>query len=172
MNPIVLEVLLKQIRSLRRIYLVMLACILAIVVATLALGPPGMTVVHSSTLYWAELGLALLAILLVGLVMPLARRRLLDPERVRTAEADMLKAWGLSEQVEPTIGRQAVYLTRYTAGCVISWGLAASVGLYGLVAGMLGAHAAVTGLFLAASIFTLLLLPPRGEWLKGAMEKL
>lgn len=172
MNPLVAEVLEKQMRSLRRIYLVMGILVLGIIVATLILGTRTGLTLQSATLLWAQGILGLLSLLLLALVLPLVRSRLLDSKRVRDAGPEMLKAWGVPADIEPNIGFQAVYLTRYTAGCVISWGLTASVGLYGLVAGMLGASPWVAGLFLAAAVFVLLLLPPREGWIRKEMAKL
>ncbi len=172
MISIVASVLDRQMRSLRRIYLVMILCVLGIIVATLALGVGAGLPLQSGTLLWAELFLGGFSVLLLGLVMPLVRRRLLSSSRLRAAGPEMLKAWGVPEDIQPAIGFQAVYLTRYTAGCVISWGLTASVGLYGLVAGLLGADPMIAGLFLAASVFVMLVLPPRAEWLRLEIEKL
>jgi hypothetical protein len=83
-----------------------------------------------------------------------------------------MTAWGVPEEVETNLGRQAVFLTRYTAGCVIAWGLGASVGLYGLVVRMLGASAPVAGAFLAASVFVTFLLPPRANWVSEVVRSL
>jgi len=170
--PIVAEVFEKQLKSLRRIYLVMNGCLVGIIVVTLVLGSRDGVPLKSNTLLWAQISLAGFSVLLLGLVLPLIRRRLLSSKRVQKAGPEMLKAWGVPEEIHPVIGAQAVFLTRYTAGCVISWGLTASVGLYGLVAGMLGADPAVAGLFLAGSVFVMLILPPRPKWLRQEIERL
>lgn len=172
MNPVIEEVLTRQLRSLKRIYLVMVFLCAAIVAATLALGDPAGRLAAQTTLWWAQAGLGLLGLLLLAVVVPLSRSRLLDPGRVRAAGPALLRSWGLSEAIAPQIARQAVFLTRYTAGCVVSWGLAVSVALYGLVASLLGACPAATGAFLAASVFTLLLLPPRAERVRRGMEQM
>jgi hypothetical protein len=147
-------------------------CVAGVVVATLVLGAPELAVLDPHLLFWAEVALGALAAVLLALVMPVARRRLLDPERVRRADPAALKSWGVSAEIDPAVARQAVYLTRYTAGCVISWGLSASVALYGLVAGMLGTHPAITGAFLAASVFALLMLPPVESRVRLVLEGL
>jgi len=170
--PIVAEVFERQVRSLRRIYGVMIGCLAAIIAVTLVLGSGETVPVQGDTLTWALAALGGFSLLLLGVVVPLARRRLMSPARIRTAGPDMLRAWGVPEDIPRSIGFQAVFLTRYTAGCVISWGLTASIGLYGLVAGMLGATPAMAGLFLAAAVFVILVLPPRAGWLRDEIEKL
>ena len=172
MNPVMEEVLARQLRSLKRIYLVMCVLCAGVVVAALVLGGPAGRLAGQTTLWWAQAALGLLGAVLLAVVVPLSRRRLLDPGRVREAGPDLLRSWGLSEAIAPQIARQAVYLTRFTAGCVVSWGLAASVALYGLVASLLGAHPAVTGAFLAAAVFTLLLLPPGAGQVRRGMERM
>ncbi len=171
MHPLLDEIFSRQVRSLFWIYSV---------IALLLLGLCGVCVIVSAPSAWlrspylpfAEAGLGLLAVLLLGAAVPLARRRLLDPGRVKRAGPGMLSAWGLPAEVDPVLGRQAVFLTRYTAGCVISWGLAASVGLYGLVVRMLGASTIVTGGFLAAAVFVYALLPPVAKGLRRTLAEL
>lgn len=172
MNPIVAEVLEKQIKSLKWIYTVMSVTVLATFVITLLLDSPVDAGSGSNILLWTQLGLGVFAALLLFLILPLARARLLNPDRVRNASEEQLAKWGLPDNIDPQIGRQAVYLTRYTAGSVISWGLAAATGLYGLVARMLGSTPIISGLFLAAAIFVLVLLPPRAQWLRETVERI
>lgn len=172
MNPIVAEVVEKQIKSLKWIYGVMALTVLGTFVVTLVLGTTADAGADSGILLWTQLGLGVFGALLLGLILPITRSRLLDPDRVRNASEEKLSSWGLPKNIDPQIGRQAVYLTRYTAGNVISWGLAAATGLYGLVARMLGSPALVSGLFLAAAVFVLVLLPPRSQWLRDTVEKI
>ena len=172
MNPIVAEVVEKQVRSLKWIYAVMTATVVATLVITFILDSPAEAASDSGILLWTQVGLAVFAALLLAVILPLARSRLLNPDRVRNAPADQLSKWGLPENINPQIGRQAVYLTRYTAGSVVSWGLAAATGLYGLVARMLGSTTIVAALFLAAAVFVLVLLPPRAQWLRETVERI
>ena len=172
MNPIVAEVVEKQIKSMKWIYGVMAFTVLATFVITLLLDTPDAAGADSGILLWTQLGLGVFAALLLGLILPITRARLLNPNRIKNASEEKLASWGLPKNIDPQIGRQAVYLTRYTAGSVISWGLAAATGLYGLVARMLGSTALVSGLFLATAVFVLVLLPPRGQWLRDTVEKI
>jgi multidrug efflux pump subunit AcrB len=172
MNQIVAEVVEKQIKSLKWIYGVMAVTVLATFVVTLVLDPGTDAGADSGILLWTQLGLGVFAALLLSLILPITRARLLNPDRVKNASEEKLSSWGLPKNIDPQIGRQAVYLTRHTAGSVISWGLAAATGLYGLVARMLGSPALVSGLFLAAAVFVLILLPPRGQWLRDTVEKI
>jgi hypothetical protein len=172
MNPVVAEVVEKQIKSLKWIYAVMAVTVLGTFAVTLVLGSPAGDGSESGILLWTQLGLGVFGALLLGLLLPIVRARLLNPDRVRNATGEQLANWGLPENIDPQIGRQAVYLTRYTAGSVITWGLAAATGLYGLVARMLGSTPLVSGLFLAAAVFVLVLLPPRGQWLRETVEKI
>jgi hypothetical protein len=128
--------------------------------------------VRTPILLWSEVILGILAGALLVVVVPLVRRRLLSPERVRSAEPETFKSWGLPEDIPPAIARPAIFLTRYTAGCVVTWGLAAAVGLYGLVARLLGAPSVLAGALLAAGVFVLLLLPPRKAWVRQQVESL
>jgi hypothetical protein len=92
---------------------------------------------------------------------------------VEAADPAQLKAWGLPDHVlQVSVGRQAVYLTRYTAGSVLSWGLCASVGLYGLVARMLGAPGLLAASFLAATVAVMVLLAPRAAVVRQQVEAL
>ena len=163
MNPVVAEVIEKQIKSLKWIYGVMVFTVLGTFAVTLLLGAPAGPGGDSGILLWTQLGLGAFGAVLLGLILPITRARLLDPVRVKNAPEDKLAAWGLPKSIDPQIGRQAVYLTRYTAGCVISWGLAAACGLYGLVARMLGSSPLTAGL---------VLLPPRGQWLRETVERI
>lgn len=172
MNPLLAEVIDQQLRSLKWIYAVMGASVLGMFTATLILGPPEWMGLNPEILLWTELGLLFLGALLLGLALPIVRARLLDPARVRRLPAKTLAAWGLPDRIDERLGRQAVFLTRYTAGCVVSWGLAAASGLYGLVARMLGASAPVAGVLLAAAVFVLVLLPPHSKWLRETVENL
>lgn len=172
MNPVVAEVVEKQIKSLKWIYAVMALTVLGTFTATLVLAPPADPGAGSGVLLWTQLGLGVFGALLLGLILPLARARLLNPDRVKNASAEQLANWGLPPNIDPQIGRQAVYLTRYTAGSVISWGLAAANGLYGLIARMLGSPALISGFFLAAAVFVLVLLPPRSKWLRDTVERI
>lgn len=172
MIGIVAEVVEKQIKSLKWIYAVMSATVLATLIVTLVLDSPAEAASENRLLLWTQLGLGIFGALLLGLLLPIARSRLLNPDRVRNASAEQLASWGLPENLDPQIGRQAVYLTRYTAGSVVSWGLAAATGLYGLVARMLGSTTIIAALFLAAAVFVLLLLPPRAQWLRETVERI
>ncbi len=168
MHALLEQIFSRQVRSLIWIYSVIASLLLGLCAVCIIIGSPSAWLL-SPYLPWTEAGLSLLAVLLLGVAVPLARRRLLDPGHVRRAGPETLVAWGLPAGVDPILGRQAVFLTRYTAGCVISWGLAASVGLYGLVVRMLGASAPVTGGFLAAAVFAYALLPPLTTDLRKAL---
>jgi hypothetical protein len=172
MNRLVVEVYQNQLRSLKWIYAIIFMCVLGICAVTIVLGPPLVAIVQASTLLVVELILGGLAAGLIFVVVPLSRKKLCSPDRVRTAAPEQLQSWGLPADIDQVIGRQAVFLTRYTAGCVISWGLSASVGLYGLITRMLGSPAAISGIFLALAVFFLMLLPPRGQWLKEKLQVL
>lgn len=172
MNPIVAEVVEKQIKSLKWIYAVMSITVVATFIVTLVLDSPADAAPEGGILLWTQLGLGVFGALLLGLVLPIARARLLDPDRVKNASKEQMAKWGLPDNIDPQIGRQAVYLTRYTAGSVVSWGLAAANGLYGLVARMLGSTPVVAALFLAAAVFVLVLLPPRTQWLRETVERI
>jgi hypothetical protein len=172
MNPIVAEVVEKQIKSLKWIYAVMSITVLATLAITLVLDSPAGATSESSLLLWTQLGLGVFGVLLLAVVLPIARARLLNPDRVKNASDQQLASWGLPDNIDPQIGRQAVYLTRYTAGSVVSWGLAAATGLYGLVARMLGSTSVIAALFLAAAVFVLVLLPPRSQWLRETVERI
>ena len=172
MNRLVVEVYEKQLRSLKWIYVIIVVCVLGICSVTIVLGPPLGVIVKPSSLLLVELILGGLAAGLTLIVVPLSRQKLCNPDRVRRAPAEQLQSWGLPADIDPVIGRQAVFLTRYTAGCIISWGLSASVGLYGLITRMLGSNAPISGLFLSLAVFFLLILPPRGQWLKEKLSAL
>ena len=172
MIGIVAEVVEKQIKSLKWIYAVMSATVLATLVITMVLDSPAEAAGESSILLWTQLGLGVFGVLLLAVVLPIARARLMNPDRVKNASAEQLASWGLPENIDPQIGRQAVYLTRYTAGSVVSWGLAAATGLYGLVARMLGSTTIIAALFLAAAVFVLVLLPPRAQWPRETVERI
>jgi hypothetical protein len=172
MNPIVAEVVDKQIKSLKWIYAVMSVTVLGTFLVTLLLDSPADPGSGTNILLWTQLGLGVFGALLLGLILPIARARLLNPDRVKNASDEQLATWGLPKNIDPQIGRQAVYLTRYTAGSVISWGLSAATGLYGLVARMLGSTPLISGLFIAAAVFVLVLLPPRAQWLRDTVERI
>ena len=169
MNPLVTDVLERQLRSLRRLYGILLALAAGLGVATFLVPvPEGLNVPGGLPLVETAMGVLCAGMLL--LAVPLSRRRLLDPARARAVDAAGLVSWGLPADIDPTIGRQAVYLTRYSAGCVVTWGLAASVGLYGVVSRLMGAWLPVAAIFTAASLFTLLLLPPRIDSARRGLE--
>jgi len=171
-NPLIEEILARQLRSLRRIHAVILVLVLVMCAGAILIESPSLGFASPVTLTWLEVVLALLGIALVAIIIPLSRRRLLNPDMVRRAKSDTLQAWGVPQEIDPTIGRQAIFLTRYTAGCVITWGLGASVGLYGLIARLIGSSAAVTAGFLALAIFVLVLLPPRADRAREALNGL
>jgi hypothetical protein len=170
LHPRVAEVAAGQLRTLRGIYIGLGGLILAILIATLVLGAPLRGGAEGT--WWIELALGLLSLLLLGLLLPLLRRRLLGTARLQRLDAAALERLGLPAELDRRIGRQAVYLTRYTAGCVVSWGLCAAVALYGLVVRMLGAGAWETGGFFALAVFVLALLPPQRQRLFAALESL
>ncbi len=168
-HPLVEQVAERQLRSLKIIYGVLGLLLAAILVVTLVLGDP--LGPQAADMLWLEAALAGLSLLLLALVVPLTRRKMLSTGRLKRADPKELTQVGLPEGIDPRIGRQAVYLTRYTAGCVITWGLCVSVGLYGLVARMMGSSGLVTGGFFAAAAFVLLLLPPqRGRMFSALAE--
>jgi len=169
LHPLVVEVADRQFSALKGIYLVLAGLLLAILVTTIILGAP-FDSGGSAGLWWIEALLAGLSVLLLGLVMPLARRRFMGTDRLQKASAEDLQAAGLPAGIDLRICRQALYLTRYTAGCVITWGLCSAVGLYGLVARMMGAGALETGLFFALAAFAMALLPPDRARLTAALE--
>ena len=171
MNAIIEEITVQQLRSLRWIYGVMGALTLTMLVSAWLLGPASPTF-HDSGSLLVEGLLGGLACLLLFVLLPWLRRRMLDSQRVLEADPRTLQRWGLPEGVPPHLGRPAIYLTRYTAGCVLSWGLSAAVALYGLVASMLGARSLVAGLLFSAATFCLLLLPPDGKKLRQLLKKL
>jgi hypothetical protein len=170
MHPIVANVAEKQIKSLKWIYGIMALTVMGTSSVTLLLGPPADVGAGFGILQWTQLGLGIFGALLLGLILPVTRARLLNPDRVKNASDKQLATWGLPNNINPQIGRQAIYLTRYTAGSVISWGLATATGLYGLIVRMLGSPALVSGFFLAAAILVLVLLPPRRQWLFETIE--
>jgi hypothetical protein len=169
LHPLVSEVSQRQFKTLKLIYLVLTILLMAILVVTLVLGSP-MDSSSMGGLLWLEALLAGLSLAMLGLLIPLARKRLLSTERLAKATEQELSSAGLPEGIDPRIGRQAVYLTRYTAGCVITWGLCTAVGMYGLVARMMGAGALETGGFFAVATFVLVLLPPDRCKLNSALE--
>jgi len=164
----VLQVTERQLRSLGLIRLGLGGLTLAMLASALLLGAPLAAGLGAPG--WLEAGLGGLALVLLAGAVPLARRRLLAPARVLLADRAQLEAWGLPADVPLRVGRQAVYLTRYTAGCVVAWGLGSAVGLYGLLAGLLGASPWVTGSLFAGAAFTLVLLPPERARLLSALE--
>lgn len=172
LHPLVARVAGQQLTTLRRIHVVFLLLLLALAAAIIWLAPP---------FERADLGLEpgpveyllLLAGLLVALVVvPLLRWRLLDNRRVARAGERLLAGWGLPRGVPLPIGRQAVYLSRYTAGSVMSWALAVSLALYGLVGRLLGSGTLVAGLLLAAAAFLLVWLWPDRARLAQALVEL
>lgn len=170
LHPLVEQVAERQLASLKIIYCVLAGLLVAILIVTLVLGDP-LGPDLAAEVVWLEATLAGLSLLLLALVVPLSRRKMLATDRLRRADPQELTRVGLPEGIDPRIGRQAVYLTRYTAGCVISWGLCVSVGLYGLVARMMGSTGLVTGAFFAASAFVLLLLPPQRDRMFSALAE-
>jgi hypothetical protein len=170
LHPLVRQVTERQLRSLGFIRLGLGALTLAMLASALWLGAPLDAGLGLGAPGWLEAGLGGFGLALLAGVVPLARRRLLDPARVQAAGAAQLEAWGLPPDVPLRVGRQAVYLTRYTAGCVVAWGLASAVGLYGLMAGLLGASVWVTGALFAAAAFTQVLLPPERARLVATLE--
>ncbi len=167
MTALIEEITRKQLRSLRLIFGVLVTLVLLLVASSWWLGSS-----TAAGTIWVEVILGSLAAILIGVLLPWQRRRMMDIERVRHADEDLLQRWGLPPDVDLHLGRPAVYLTRYTAGCVLSWGLSAAVALYGLVARMLGAGALVSGLFFATATFSLLLLPPDGKKLRQRLTQL
>ncbi|RLB59178.1 MAG: hypothetical protein DRI34_02715 [Deltaproteobacteria bacterium] len=160
LHPLVAEVASQQFATLRRIHVVFLLLLVVLAAVVIWLSPP---------FERASLGLPpgpgeyllLLAGLLVALVViPLLRLRLLDTGRVARAGERQLAGWGLPRGVPAPLGRQAVYLSRYTAGSVMSWALAVSLALYGLVARLLGSGALLAALLLATAAFLLVWLGP------------
>ena len=170
LHPLVEQVAARQLATLKIIYLVLGGLVMAVLVVTLVLGDP-LGPDASAGLWWLEALLAGMSLILLALVVPLARRRLLGTARLRDADAQELARVGLPEGLDLRIGRQAIYLTRYTAGCVISWGLCVAVALYGLVARMMGASGLQAGLFFAAAAFVLILLPPQRARMRSALEE-
>jgi len=175
LHPLVAEVAERQHRLLRIIYAALAGLLLAALATTLLLDPPALDLDVPSLgdpFAWITWSLLCFAGILLGVCLPFVRSRLLAVARVQTADRRLLQAAGLPEDIDPTIGRQALYLTRFTAGMVLSWGLGAAVGLYGLVARMLGANALATGVFFALSALTLALLPPDRRRLERALASL
>jgi len=171
LHPIVLQVAERQLRALGLIRLGLGGLTLAMLASALLLGAPLDAGLGLAAPGWLEGGLLGLGALLLAGAVPFSRRRLLAPRRVQAADRAQLEVWGLPKDVPLRVGRQAVYLTRYTAGCVVGWGLGSAVGLYGLMAGLLGASAWVTGLLFAAAVFTLVLLPADRARLFATLEE-
>ncbi len=168
-HPLVLDVANRQLRILKLIY-AMMALVLAVLLGiSLWLGGPA-EFSYFAEFHWITLALAAASVILLGAVVPFSRSRLMNPERVRAMGTEEFQKLGLSEQMDESIGRQALFLSRYTAGCVATWGVCEAVGLYGLMAGMMGASNWVTGLFFAAPAFTMAFLPPSGLSVFKALE--
>ncbi len=168
-HPLVVEVTHRQIRTLRVIYIIM--NLLLAVLLGLALwlgGPADFSYFHEFD--WIKLFLAVTALVLLGLVVPFSRNRLIKPEKILEVGPQDLKKLGLPENIDERIGRQALFLSRYTAGCVATWGICEAVGLYGLMTGMMGASGWITGLFFAAPAFTMALLPPSSSSVFTALD--
>lgn len=172
MNPLLEEVLNKQVKTLNCIYYTILVCISGAMVASLFLGSDDSILENIPSVLWVELGLVAMGALVLGLALPIAYKRLTSIEKVKSASRKMLMDWGLPEAVPFDMGRQAVYLTRYTAGCILSWIMTASVGLYGLIARVLNKNLFWTALFFAGSLIVMLLVRPRKQHLKQSIEKL
>lgn len=158
-HPLVLKVTERQLRTLKLIYIMMAVVLAVLLVVTLWLGGPA-DFSYFEEFYWIKLALAVAGAILLGAVVPFARSRLMKPERIRSVGPQEFQKLGLPEEIDERIGRQALYLSRYTAGCVVTWGISEAVGLYGLMVGMMGSAAWITGLFFAAPAFTLAFLPP------------
>jgi MFS family permease len=169
MNPIVYEIFEKQMRSLVWIFIAMYVFLAITAGFGIFIGFQNVDLRYST---WVNSILAILSAVLLGLVLPIARRRLLDPKRVRNAAPEKLVSWGLPKNIEPTIGKQAAFLTRYSAGCVISWGLALSIGIYGLVSSIMGSSLIIVGLFFAAAAISLGIFPPKKKWVEEVMDEL
>jgi len=171
LHVLVRQVAERQLHALGLIRLGLGGLTLVMLASALVLGAPLDAGLGLGAPLWLEGGLVGLGALLLAVAVPLSRRRLLAPARVQAADREQLEAWGLPKDVPLRVGRQAVFLTRYTAGCVVAWGLASAVGLYGLMAGLLGASAWVTGVLFAAAAFTLVLLPAERARLFAILEE-
>jgi hypothetical protein len=172
MHPLVTQVAQRQLRSLRFIYGAMLIMAAGLLLAALLLGPPEEFAWGVGGFATAELVLGGIVLVLLAVAVPLTWGRLASPARVLAADRAQLVRWGLPAELDPAVGRQAVFLTRYSAGCVIAWGLCVSVDLYGLLARLLGGAAWLVGLFFAASTFALLLLTPRAGPMQDGLERM
>jgi hypothetical protein len=170
LHPLVREVAARQLRALAGIHLGLGGLTGVMLGSALWLGAPLDLGLGPASPGWFELMLGALAVGLLAFGVPLSRRRLLAPALVQRADRARLEAWGLPEDVPLRVGRQAVYLTRYTAGCVVAWGLASAVALYGLMASLLGASPWVVGALFGAAAFTLVLLPARKGPLVRTLE--
>ncbi len=170
LHPLFVDILERQLRALWRIRVGMLLFVLAVSLAGFLLpAPEGW--LPARTVWWCEIGLGGLsvALLLAALV---ALRRLGDAGRVARAGADELRGYGLPEGLDLALSRQAVFLTRASAGWVLAWGLSTSTGISGLVCRMLGSPMWVAALFFAVALGALLSLRLPSAGLRHMLENL
>ena len=99
LHPVVVEVTDGQFSTLKRIYFVLAGLLLAILVTAIVLGAP-FDSGESVGLWWIEALLAGMSMLLLGLVMPLIRRRLMGIGRLQRACSKDLQVAGLPEGLD------------------------------------------------------------------------
>lgn len=156
LHPLFSDILERQLRALWRIRVGMLLFVLAVSLAGFLL-PAQEGWLPESTVRVCEIGLGGLSVALF-LAALMALRRLGDVGRVARAGADEFRGYGLPERLDLALSRQAVFLTRASAGWVLAWGLSTSTGISGLVCRMLGSPMWVAAVFFAAALGALLVL--------------
>jgi hypothetical protein len=154
LHPLLSDILERQLRSLRRIRMGMLIFSVAVAAAGFFL-PEGANAWVADDVPLASIGLGITAAAMLATSLWVTRR-FSDPDRVARAGAEELRGYGLPERLDLGIGRQAVYLTRVSAGWVLGWGMVASVGVLGLLCRWLGSPMWAAALFGAGSIVFLL----------------
>lgn len=154
LHPLLSDILERQLRALRRIRVGMLIFSVAVAAAGFFL-PEGASVWAADDVRFAAVGFGITAAAMLAAALWVTRR-FSDPARVARAGAEELRGYGLPERLDLGLGRPAVYLTRVSAGWVLGWGLAASVGVLGLLCRWLGSPMWAAALFGAGSIVFLL----------------
>lgn len=170
LHPLFADILERQLRALWRIRVGMLGFLLAVILAGFLL-PAQEGWLPARTARLCEIGLGGLSVALL-LAALIALRRLGDPKRVARARADELLGYGLPERLDLALSRQAVFLTRASAGWVLAWGLSTSAGISGLVCRMLGSPMWVVVLFFAVALGALLVLRLPVASLRRGIENL
>ena len=171
MISIVEQVYKKQMKALGWIYLVLFIGVISTVIFTMLLVSPERLEIYENIQPLVDISLLSLSLCLLLLVIPITRIRLHSKDKVKNADAKTLANWGVPDHVDPVLGRQAAFLTRYTAGCLVCWGVAAAIGLYGLIGQMFGSQIVLTGIHLSAAVFVMIFFPPRKQMVRNFLEE-